>query len=92
MFYHGRRYTRRVDAARVRRWVADKREVEAREHAERRSAGVSSQEAISQALALVALYGRLHGWPAREDEVSTREDAQMYDRWHRLKTIAGRVR
>jgi hypothetical protein len=40
---------------------------------------------IAQALALVALYGRLHGWPAPEDTVSRREDAQMYERWSRLR-------
>jgi hypothetical protein len=59
---------------------------EARERAEARTSAASSRDTIAQALALVALYGRLHGWPANEDEVSRREDAQMYDRWHRLRT------
>lgn len=56
-----------------------------------RSAAASSRDAIAQALALVALYGRLHGWPVSEDEVSRREDAQMYDRWHRLRTAFRRA-
>jgi hypothetical protein len=38
------------------------------------------------------LYGRLHGWPPREDEVSRREDAQMYDRWQRLRVVLSRGR
>jgi len=65
--------------------VQDKRAVEARERAESRSAAASSPDAIPQALALVALYGRLHGWPPSEDDVTRREDAQMYERWHRLR-------
>lgn len=66
--------------------MEDKRAVEARERSERRGAVASPQDAIAQALALVALFGRLHGWPANEDAVSRREDAQMYDRWHRLQS------
>jgi hypothetical protein len=65
---------------------------EARERAEARAAAASSGDTIAQALALVALYGRLNGWPANEDEVSRREDAQMYDRWHRLRTALRRAR
>jgi hypothetical protein len=71
--------------------VYDKRAVEDRERAERRGAA-APHKAVAQALALVALYGRLHGWPAREDEVSRREDAEMYARWHRLKTSLRRSR
>jgi len=82
----------RVDASPLRRWVEDRRAAESRERAERRSAGASSAETIAQALALVALYGRLHGWPAREDEISCREDLQMYERWHRLKIACHRTR
>lgn len=84
------RYTRRVDASTLRRWVEDKRVVEARERAEARSTAAFQPDAIAQALALVALYGRLHGWPASDDEVSRREDAQMYDRWRRLRIALSR--
>jgi hypothetical protein len=68
------------------------RAVEARERADVRSAATSSRDAIAQALALVALYGHLHGWPASEDAVSRREDAKMYDCWHRLRTALRRER
>jgi hypothetical protein len=63
---------------------------EARVRAEERSGVASAPTAIAQALALVALYGRLHGWPAREDAVSRREDAEMYDRWYRLRVALRR--
>jgi hypothetical protein len=79
------RYTRRVDRSRLRLWVEDKRAVEARERAESRSSPLSGADAAAQALALVALYGRLHGWPPEEDAVSRREDMLMYERWHRLR-------
>jgi hypothetical protein len=78
-------YTRRVDASRLRQWVEDQRAVSARERAEARSTRPSSADTVAQALALIALYGRLHGWPASEDLVTRREDAQMYDRWYRLR-------
>jgi hypothetical protein len=81
-----------VVASLVRRWVQGKQAVEARERAESRSEAASSRDAIAQALALVALYSRLHGWPAAEDEISRREDAQMYDRWHRLRIALRRAR
>jgi hypothetical protein len=68
------------------------RVVAARERTEIRPTATSSRDAIAQALALVALYGRLHGWPAGEDEVSLREDAQMYSRWHRLRIALPRAR
>ena len=74
-----------MDLSPLRRWIEDQRAVEAREREECRTAAPSSREAISKALALVALYGRLHGWPAEADDVSRREDAEMYDRWHRLR-------
>ena len=83
---------REVHASRVRRWVEDKQAVEAHERAESCSAAASARETVSQALALVALYGRLHGWPAAEDDVSCREDEQMYERWHRLRTALRRAR
>jgi hypothetical protein len=79
-----------VDALQLRRWVQDKRAAEARERLEARSAPPSG-EAIAQALALVALYGRLHGWPAPEDEVTRREDAGLHERWRRLRIALRRA-
>jgi Flp pilus assembly protein TadD len=73
-----------VDASNLRRWVEDRRAVAARERAEARSTA-PADSSIAQALALVALYGRLHGWPVPEDAISRREDAQAYDRWYMLK-------
>jgi hypothetical protein len=86
------RYTRRVDSSRLRRWVEDKRAVEARERAEARSTAAGGGDVIAQALALVALYGRLHSWPPNEDDVSRREDAEMYDHWYRLRVALRRGR
>jgi hypothetical protein len=71
--------------------VEDRRAVEARERAEARSAAVD-RSAIAHALALVALYNRLHGWPPNEDEITRREDAQMYESWHRLRIALRRGR
>jgi hypothetical protein len=75
-----------MDSSQLRRWVDDKRAVERRERDEARSQPVSCSESIARALALIALYGRLHGWPVPEDGVSRREDSAAYEHWHRLKT------
>ena len=72
--------------------MEDKRAVEARERAEARCAtDFDGAAAIAQALALIALYGRFHGWPPNEDDITRREDAQMYDSWHRLRIALRRA-
>ena len=72
-------------ASEIRRWVASHQAAEARERAEMRAAGPAPAEAIAGALALIALAGRLHGWPLPEDAVSRREDALAYGCWTRLR-------
>jgi hypothetical protein len=67
-------------------WVASRRAAEARERRELREAGPDPRRAIEQALALIALGGELHGWPAAEDAVTEREDAEMREQWSRLRS------
>jgi citrate lyase beta subunit len=74
----------------VRRWAAGRRAGEARERQEQRHAGPSPDAAIAGALALIALAGRLHGWPPPDDVVSRREDLEGYRRWARLRAARGR--
>lgn len=73
-----------MDAAAVRKWVASRRAAEKREREEERAAGGSPQGAIRAALALIALVGRLHGWPVEEDSVRRRENEAARDLWCRL--------
>lgn len=45
-------------------------------------------DGISAALALVALFGRQHGWPASvDDPVTRREDLRGYANWVRLRAV-----
>jgi hypothetical protein len=73
-----------VNADAVKAWIASRRLAEQREWKDRRSDPISSQTAIASALALIALDGRLHGWP-REDEVSEREDNLARQCWDRVR-------
>ena len=83
-------YTRVVRSEDLRRWTAARRAAEARERVEQRQAGPAPDSAIAAALALVALAGRLTGWPPAEDPVSQREDAEAYRQWARLRAALGR--
>lgn len=69
----------------ARRWVEARQAAARREAADERAAGPRPQWAIASALALVALTGRLHGWPAPETAVDRREDALVRERWSRLR-------
>lgn len=73
----------------LRRWIADRRATEARERQEQRQTGPSPATAIAEALALIALAGRLHGWPPPEDPVGQQEDAAGYRQWDRLRAALG---
>jgi len=73
----------------LRRWIGDRRAAEARERAEQRQAGPSPATAIAQALALIALAGRLQGWPPPDDPIGRHEDAEGYRRWDRLRAALG---
>ncbi len=69
----------------LRRWVQGHRAAQQREREEAIATGPQPEVAIASALALVALAGRLHGWPIPEDEVDRREDAATRVAWDRLR-------
>jgi hypothetical protein len=71
-------------------WVQSRRAAEERERQELRETGPSSAWAVQSALALVALTGRLHGWPPPEDAVTVREDALARARWDRVRAFYGK--
>jgi len=73
----------------LRRWVNDRRAVAALERSEARAAPPAPASAIAAALALVALSGRLHGWPGPDDPVSEREDERARATWTRLRRALG---
>jgi hypothetical protein len=74
----------------VRRWIASRRAAEARERAEVEAQGPTPASAIADGLALIALFGRLHGWPAPENDVDRREDEVVRRQWARLRAACGR--
>jgi hypothetical protein len=73
----------------LRRWVHDRRAAAALERSAARSAPTPVASAIAGALALVALSGRLHGWPIPDDPVSRREDERARASWARLRSALG---
>lgn len=76
-----------MNAADIRRWVQAHRAAEARVREELRRQPPSAADAIRSALALVALSGRLHGWPAPEDDYTRREHAARIHCWDRLRAV-----
>lgn len=74
-----------MNAADIRRWVQAHRAAQLRERDELRHHPPSAAEAIQRGLALVALFGRLHGWPAPEDDYTRREQAARIQAWDRLR-------
>ena len=68
----------------LRRWIAQKRDMERYERAAARGRAVVA-DPIAAALDLIRLAGRLQGWPVADDPVSAREDLEMYDSWVRLR-------
>jgi hypothetical protein len=69
----------------VRRMVAGWRTVEAREREERRRAGPDSTAAVQGALALMDLFGEMHGWPPPENEARRRAAELARERWVRVR-------
>jgi hypothetical protein len=69
----------------LQEWVEARRKAAEAERLERFHEGPRPEYAIRSALALIALYGRMHGWPPVEDEVSRREDAASRETWARLR-------
>lgn len=80
-----RRYNFRVNKADIRRWVDDRRAVARREETCLADAWGPPEQSIAAALSLIALEGRLHGWPPPADPVTDREDHQMWARFARLR-------
>ena len=73
----------------IRRWVAGQRAAEEQQRAALRDRGPSPRTAITQALVLVALAGRLHGWPLPETPADREEDLRAYRQWARLRAVLG---
>lgn len=74
----------------LRAWVESRRAAQQREQLEAQQLGPSPSSAIGAALALVALTGRLQGWPVPEDEVTARESELVRERWARVRSAYGK--
>jgi len=72
----------------LRRWVEDRRAAEEREQQAARQGGFA-RDPVRAALDLMAIAGRMHGWPIPEDVVRRREDELARDRWDRLRHALG---
>jgi hypothetical protein len=81
----GLRYNPLVEKADLRRWVDNRRAVARLEQAHLTDAWGPPAQAIAAALSLIALEGRLHGWPPPPDPVTDREDHAMWERFARLR-------
>jgi hypothetical protein len=71
----------------VRRMVTGWQAAERREREERRKAGPDSAEAIQGALALMDLFGELHGWPPPENDARRRDNELARERWVRVRNF-----
>jgi hypothetical protein len=74
-----------VRKADLRRWVDDRRAVARLEQAHLAETWGPPAQVIAAALSLIALEGRLHGWPPPTDPVTEQEDQAMWDRFARLR-------
>jgi hypothetical protein len=68
----------------VRDWLAGWQVVETLERQERRATPADPRRSVEQALGLIALWGRLHGWPAERDRVAERGVEAARRAWSRL--------
>lgn len=73
----------------VRRWVNAHRAAASHEHL---FAGTAPSPEVSwrQALSLIALVGRMVGWPVEPDAIRRREDESAAQTWLRLRAACGR--
>ena len=71
----------------LRRWVDDKRAAEEREREAVRG-GSFARDPVRAALDLIAVAGRIHGWPIPVDAVRRREDELARERWSNLRRTA----
>ena len=78
-----------MDARDLARWVENHRAAARREAEELARDPPEVEDAIAAGLALIALYGAMHGWPAPDDPIGAREDQEMWDRFSRLRRHYG---
>jgi hypothetical protein len=71
----------------LRRWVEGHRAAQQRERAESSAAGAEPAVAIRQALALIALSGRLNPPVDADDAPDRRDDETARASWGRLRTV-----
>jgi hypothetical protein len=80
-----------MDPEEIRRWIENHRAAAARELAEQRR--LTAAEAYDAALSLLAFDEQCNGSPFdREDAVTAREDAKMWDDWKKFRASWGRGR
>lgn len=72
----------------LRRWIEDQRAAQEREREQARG-GAFARDPVRAALDLIAVAGRLHGWPIPPDAVRRREDEIARERWARLRRALG---
>ena len=65
----------------IRRMARGWQAAEKREREERRKAGPDPSAAVQGALALMDLFGEMHGWPPAENEARRRNNELARARW-----------
>lgn len=80
-----------MDPQDIRRWVENHRAAQERERQEVRERGTVVADPIAASLSLIALAGRLHGWPVPVSEVDEREDELARQRWDKLRARWGKA-
>lgn len=73
-----------MTTAELRRWLAERRATEQREHDDQRRAVLASS-ALQRALALIDVMACVHGWPLPQDDQDRAEDLAAYTHWARLR-------
>ena len=71
----------------VRRMAMGWQAAEKRAREERRKAGPDAAEAVQGALALMDLFGEMHGWPPPENEARRRDNELARARWVRVRSF-----
>jgi hypothetical protein len=71
----------------VRRMAMGWQAAEERAREERRKAGPDAAEAVQGALALMDLFGEMHGWPPPENEARRRDNELARARWVRVRSF-----
>ena len=78
-------YTAVSMANELKAWIDIRRGVAEAERRATRGEPMEPGTCLERTLALVALYGRLHGWPPPEDAVSLREAEMVRRNWSRVR-------